>query len=151
MHKYLNRMIQRIQSLYMLLSLLAALVSLNYDWVRYKVEAGSHGFFETDRAIVVYVLLGVSLLLTLMALFQYKRRRLQIPLIGYAILGLLACLLAFAAIHYMEIQKLKSAGELDLTYDYGTAFIPVAMILLWMAGRAVKKDEALVRSVDRLR
>lgn len=58
---------------------------------------------------------------------------------------------AFAFDHYQNIQALKVDGELSMNYGLPAVFPVINLILLWLANRGVKKDEDLIKSVDRLR
>ena len=60
-------------------------------------------------------------------------------------------LLCFDFDHYQKIERLKALGEVTMSYGFPIIFPVVNLILLWLAHRGVKKDEDLIRSVDRLR
>ena len=60
---------------------------------------------------------------------------------------LLMALVAFAA--KTTIDQTPSGGTVN--FAVGLALPVLALALNWLASRAIKKDEALVRSMDRLR
>ncbi|MFT4660043.1 MAG: peptidoglycan/LPS O-acetylase OafA/YrhL [Patiriisocius sp.] len=93
-----------------------------------------------------YLVLGL-ISLTLIAIFMFKKRNMQVLLgrLNYLlILGLIVVL-------YLNIDKLNES--LSTTIEYGVGlYLPVAALAFnFLANRAIKKDEDLVKSLDRLR
>lgn len=151
-------MIQRIQTLYMLLSAVLGVVCLSLPlghfytaqgepyaqlynlWVRLS-ETGTH---QLAPWALFALLVGVTTL-TLLGILFYRRRALQMRLLSFCMIllvGYYAWLLAFVFMY-----KLDGAFRPTLT-----AGLPlVSLILLYLAFRGVLKDEMLVRSLDRLR
>jgi hypothetical protein len=87
-----------------------------------------------------------SALLALIAIFLFKNRKLQfvfgriIILINLFLLGLLIYL------------SLNLSGEASVSEKGIGMFLPVlAILFIVLANKAIKKDEDLVKSVDRLR
>jgi hypothetical protein len=149
-------MIQRIQSLYLLIasgafSSLFALpflttTSNNSATTVPQMADGSLNLFDNIG------LLGLTVLTTaiaLAAIFLYKNRNLQGKIAGLGILtGVMVLILAAIA-----TQGVRSAIPSDGTVQFGLGWgAPVVgAVLLWLASRAIQKDERLVRSMDRLR
>ena len=149
-------MIQRIQSLYLLIasgafSSLFALpflttTSNNAATTVPQMADGSLNLFDNIG------LMGLTVLTTAIALasiFLYKNRNLQGKIAGLGILtGALLLILAAIA-----TQGVRSAIPSDGTVQFGLGWgAPVVgAVLLWLASRAIQKDERLVRSMDRLR
>ena len=138
-------MIQRQQTLWLLLTTMAAIFSFMFPFVvgdeiqqnsavRTVVDAGSTFF--------LLILTGGSLILSTIIIFLFKNRKQQMWLcvLGILISGLLIFL------YIMQMNKLiKPVPAL-------TAVLPVIMLIgYFMAFRGIRKDEKLVRSVDRLR
>ncbi|MDO4190747.1 MAG: DUF4293 domain-containing protein [Bacteroidales bacterium] len=99
-----------------------------------------------------YGLFAISVvvpLLALLAIFLFKHRLLQIRLlvvdailmIGYYLLLAWA---GYSAYHLNEVCK-------SVSYFIPSVFMLVNLVLTFMAIHRIKKDEALVRSLDRLR
>lgn len=88
------------------------------------------------------IVTSIAMLLSAMNISLYKKRMMQIR-IGYGLIFLHALIYVFMAAHYH--------------LDGGTRLLPwaglplVSLILQILAVRAVKKDEALIRSMNRLR
>lgn len=86
--------------------------------------------------------IGIAILLSVISIFLYTNRMLQVR-IGYSLIFLHLLMLFFIGAHYY--------------FDKGTRFLPwaalplVSLILQVLAVRAVKKDETLIKSMDRLR
>ncbi|WP_459211098.1 DUF4293 domain-containing protein [Aquimarina rhabdastrellae] len=128
-------MLQRIQSIYLLL---AAVVSgaLPYFF---------GGKILTEN-IVVVLLFAVSAVLSLVTIFLFKNRKLQF------VLGRLNIILNFILLGVFVYWSLTISGEASVSEKGIEKLIPViSIVLLVLANRAIKKDEDLVKSVDRLR
>ncbi|HZW62125.1 MAG TPA: DUF4293 domain-containing protein [Flavobacteriaceae bacterium] len=135
-------MLQRIQSIYLLL---AALVSLGLIfvfslWTNNEVE-----IFAKDVYLVFagFVLSGV---LAIVAILKYKNRKLQF------VLGRLNIILNLFLLGFFVYQSLNLSGEIVVSEKGIGMFLPIiSIVLLVLANKAIKKDEDLVKSVDRLR
>lgn len=96
--------------------------------------------------IYLPLLLGAATLLPLVTILLYKRRMLQIRLCAVEAV-LLIGLLAMEAMLYFGPQNSLDAGALQ-----PASFAPLAALLfVWLAARAIFRDELLVRSLDRIR
>lgn len=164
-------MIQRIQSVFLLLS--ATLQALLF-WVGLASFTGFDatytyrltGLSQHTREGVVSIsgmnplwmilLNAVIILFTFYVILQYKRRMIQVRLCGLNILlvaGLLA-LMTFSLDTARNIvaEKTTADGQApEVMYGLGFLIPVISMILIFMAIRGIKKDEALVRSADRIR
>lgn len=153
-------MIQRIQSVYLLLALLlleslffmdlALLTSgnANYSLTHSGIlEVTSDGMNMVMPAIALNILLWVTSITLVITIFLFKKRLLQIRIAGLT-LGLLAGLSGL--IFYFGKSGAKELSA-ELTFTWALVFPIVAIVLVLMAIRAIGKDEALVKSLDRLR
>jgi hypothetical protein len=92
------------------------------------------------------ILFIISSILSFTIIFQYKNRKLQMNLVR---LNILINFLLLGIIVY-HVQNLS--GETIVSEKGIGSFLPVVTIfLLVFANRFIKKDEDLVKSVDRLR
>lgn len=156
-------MIQRIQSLYLLV--VAVLSALIFVFPLYSADmAGSllnvdamEGQLLADGGVVdssshPYVLIAAILVgaLSLGVIFLFNNRTLQMKL--SRLVGLLATILLVAMFYAVEDAKELVVNQ-EVLGNYGLAcYLPIAMIILsFLASRAIMKDEALVRSANRLR
>jgi hypothetical protein len=136
-------MIQRIQSVYMLL--VAAIAGgLTFMFSLYTTTGGVEVFAKDDP---LYLSLFVaSAILTLITIFLFKNRKLQFVLNRFNILLNLILLGVFV------YRMLTLSGETEVSEKGIGIIIPIiSIVLLVLANRAIKKDEDLVKSVDRLR
>lgn len=144
-------MLQRIQTLYLLFALAAVGSSLAFDWVEYTIDAETMSFMGASNALVMQVLVGLSIVTTIAVIARYKNRKAQMKLANVAMLDMVVVFAAFGYLHYRQIEAFGVGVEMELSYDLAPALPIVALVLIWMAKKAIKKDEDLVRSVDRLR
>jgi len=139
-------MIQRIQTLWLFL---AALVMATLFYLPiYKFTGGLP--LGIGNNFLAITLVALSIILSLWAVFLFKKRKNQIALTWLNILvsvGLLAWLF-YSISRATELpQNLNLQG-----YYWVGAFIPlVTIIFLFLAKAGIRKDEKLVKSLDRLR
>lgn len=136
-------MIQRIQSLYLFISaLLSALVPLFFPL--WKDAKQMDVYFTSD---IMYIFaFGLSTTMALVSILLFKKRQNQF------VLNRLNIILNFILIGLFVYRTLNLSGE-ALVSEKGIAmFVPLVSIVLFvLANKAIKKDEDLVKSVDRLR
>jgi hypothetical protein len=107
-------------------------------------EAGTSGSMSTLNAgstFFLIILTGASILFSLIAIFLFKDRKIQLKL---SIAGLLTAIIIIV-IYFMEIRKLPGVIALSSIFVF---VIPICYI---MAARGIWKDEKLVKSLDKLR
>ena len=144
-------MIQRIQSIYLLLaaSFSGGLIFVFAIWT---LTANKTMFaldlLKEESALInsVPVLFLGSAIISVIAIFLFKNRQTQFVvnriniLINLFLLGMLIYL------------SLNLPGEASVSEKGIGMFIPILVILLlFLANKAIKKDEDLVKSADRLR
>ena len=144
-------MIQRIQSIYLLLVIIGSggLVFVfdlwkNIDKQSVNISSLIHDFEYPLFGIIVAFFLVT--LLAVISLLSFKKRILQLNLNRFNILINLI-LFGFLVYHLLNIS-----GETIVSEKGIGSFLPLAsIVLLFLANRAIQKDENLVKSVDRLR
>ena len=137
-------MIQRIQSLYMLL--VAAIAGgLTSVFSLYTLENEGEIFAKDD--LTYFGLFIASAILALITIFLFKNRKLQFVLNRLNILLNLILL----GIFVYRILNLSGGTEIVSEKGIGVILPIISIVLLVLANRAIKKDEDLVKSVDRLR
>ena len=153
-------MIQRIQTVYLLivaaltvimLFMPLAVLQLENDF--YTLDASGLTTMTTPAELVVpmWALMALASIITLIAfvaIFLYKKRLLQIRFCIFNCLLLIGfyCLLGF--------YVWKIAGQSDIFHfspRIALGFPLVSLILNYLAIRNIGADEALVRSLERLR
>ncbi len=150
-------MIQRIQSLYLLLAaaVLMVCICLPIGSVEPQGMGVPAAFYslglKQSQGFAFHPLLFIDLVLTaalaLVTVFMFKRRQLQMRL---CVVGVVLCLLWYAVYAYCACVCLPVDGAV-FHVGFAACLPAVALILLLMARRGVKADEELVRSMDRIR
>jgi peptidoglycan/LPS O-acetylase OafA/YrhL len=138
-------MLQRSQTLWLLLATASALLSFMFPFATGKAmekNVLTDKAIEADSNFFLLVLTGASLLLSAGIIFLYKNRKQQMRL---CLLGILISLLILV-VYFLQFQKLTSA-TLALY-----CILPFAILAGYvMAFRGIRKDEKLVKSLDKLR
>ena len=135
-------MLQRIQTLYLLMAAICSgiLSSSTYLIIQDGVVVGI-----TDSLVYLLLFLG-SALLSVISIFLYKSRQTQF------VLGRLNIILNFILLGLFVYRLLSLPGEPANSEKGIGLLLPVfSIVLLVLANKAIKKDELLVKSVDRLR
>ena len=133
-------MIQRIQSLYLLAALA---VNIAFMFAPLANTAQGKGTFADNTLTLALGLLTSAILLFPIFLFNNRKRQMLLcKIAGGALLSELV-LAVF-------VFSLKSSTGFSWA-NWGTMLPTVAVVLVFMAHRAIYRDEQLVRSADRLR
>ena len=127
-------MIQRIQTVYLLIAGLLAASLLKFRFAEIAVNNELFTIFIVIIALLHFVIIGM-----------YKKRILQIRLTVCAIVLLLVLSGLFFYFAYAGIDGAKVAFKIPVFFPI------VAVILDLLAICAIKKDEALIRSLNRIR
>ena len=137
-------MIQRIQTVYLLIALIISGV-LPYLFPLWTMSDGKEFHFVSDS--IYTILLGLTTTLTLVSIMYFKKRQHQFVLNRLSIILNLILLVLFV------YRSLNLSGETPAVSEKGIGmFLPiVAIVFLALANKAIKKDEDLVKSADRLR
>ena len=137
-------MIQRIQTVYLLLAF-AITGILPFVFPLWTTTDGKELFFVQNQLYVI--LFGLCTTLSLLSLISYKKRQNQF------VIGRLNIILNLILLGLFVYHSLNLSGETPAVSEKGIGmFLPIlAIVLLGFANKAIKKDEDLVKSVDRLR
>ena len=122
-------MIQRIQTVYMLIAGVVAAMPILFglDWLR-------------------TLLFAISAVVALYTIFKYKKRNLQ------QLLNWLNIVINFTLLGIFVYRMLNSSGEGFISEKGVGVFVPVlSIVFLFLANKAIRRDEKLVKSADRLR
>ncbi|OJX54095.1 MAG: hypothetical protein BGO88_10595 [Flavobacterium sp. 38-13] len=136
-------MIQRIQTIYLLI----AFIIMGILPFVFPLETSSTGIktFAADH-LADMILFGLSAALSLIAIFLFKNRQLQF------VLGRLNIILNLILLGLFVYHSLSVSGEVATSEKGIGMFLPIfSIVFLVLANKAIKKDEDLVKSVDRLR
>ena len=136
-------MIQRIQTLYLLVvvALAAVLPFWAYLWLN---EGG--GVVYAPSILMVSIAFYAAAGLALVAIVLFKNRKNQF------VVNRLNMILNLFLLGFFVYRSLNLSGEMEVSEKGIGMLIPVfSIVFLVLANRAIKKDEDLVKSVDRLR
>ena len=145
-------MIQRKQSIYIVIAAIisAGLTTFCSLWNSSQANTPIYiidlfsgaSFLEKTTPILFFI----SALLSIVALFLFKNRQLQF------VLGRLNILINLFLLGILIYLSQTLSGEALVSEKGIGMFFPILVILLLvLANKAIKKDEDLVKSVDRLR
>ncbi|MAU72084.1 MAG: hypothetical protein CML04_08310 [Pseudozobellia sp.] len=136
-------MIQRIQTVYLfIVVLIAAIVPF---WVNLWSDANGNEIYAQNE-ILISGAFYISAILALVAILLFKNRKNQF------VLNRLNLLINLFLLGFFVYRSLNLSGETEVSEKGIGMLIPViSIVFLVLANRAIKKDEDLVKSVDRLR
>jgi len=136
-------MIQRIQTVYLFLAFAATGILMLFVPL-WTTAAGKPFFFMQDQLYTV--LLGLTTVLYFSSIISFKKRQNQF------VMNRLNIILNLILLGLFVYRSLNLSGEAEVSEKGIGMFMPiVAIVLLVLANKAIKKDEDLVKSVDRLR
>lgn len=137
-------MIQRIQTIYLFIAFIITGV-LPFIFPLWTLNDGKSYFFMQNQVYVI--LFGLSTTLSILSILSYKKRQNQF------VIGRLNIILNLILLGLFLYHSLNLSGEAPVVSEKGIGmFLPIiAIAALVLANKAIKKDEDLVKSVDRLR
>ena len=164
-------MIQRIQSLFLLIAFIATVVVFFFpvasitEFTEVQSELLETDYYELSATgfedpspnsppqlsaytfLPIVIILIMLMILILYTIFQYKNRMHQLKLVK---MGIFLNIILVAGI-FLNYPKLFIDSLIEIEPGLGTYFPLISLIFLVMAYRFILKDEKLVKSVDRLR
>jgi len=159
-------MIQRIQSIYLLIAAIATIILIfipigyittdEYQYVfnSFVVKLNIPETSVYMSTVYIALLLGISAILSIVAIFMYKNRKNQTTIVYANMLIFLITVLVMTYLYpdVIFVRKgLMSPNDLfNFNYWILACMIPAALGL-YLANRAIKKDEEKVKAADRLR
>lgn len=137
-------MIQRIQTLWLLLAALVNAGLFYFDLYRSDLKVIRVGDHYPSLLLTI-----VITALPLLAIFMYKNRTKQRNMVLISMLGTIS----FVSMILMRVTNLNDGSSAPVTGSYwiGSVLPIIALVFLIMAIRGIRKDEKLVKSLDRLR
>ena len=154
-------MIQRIQSVYLLLASAIMLIlffspiaqlelkdNIFLFFYHNRIEAADTVIYRSISVWPVSLLLIIIVVVGLYAIFQFRNRIRQIRLCVFNIIlhfGLIGL------IYFFTQFTLKQEGGIQSVFLWPVVIPFISMIITYIAFKKIQKDEMLIRSVDRLR
>ena len=159
-------MIQRIQSIYLLIAAIATIILIfipigyiTTDEFSYVFNAFVVKLNIPERSVymsTVYItlLLGISAIISIYAIFMYKDRKKQMRTVYINMVVFLVAILVMIYVYPDIIFVRKGLMNPDDLFNFNywilACMIPAALCL-YLANRAIRKDEEKVKAADRLR
>jgi len=134
-------MIQRKQSIFLFLASVVSAVSVWFGNLWKTVS----GWVQADDIAVLLVLFLLSALLSVVTVFLFKNRKLQIRL------GWLNIILNLLLAGYLAYSLSNLPGGFGSEKGIGLLAPFISIVFLVLANRYISKDEKLVKSVNRFR
>jgi hypothetical protein len=156
-------MLQRIQTVYLLLASGCAFSVFFFDIAQftdgaerlnsldlYRLRMASNEVQRVSHSLFPMIALSLTVALQLVAIFSYRKRKQQMKLVRFSYLTLA---LSVAAVWFFVDRNywILALSEPDLTYRAGFFMPFCSFAFAWLANRSIRNDEALVRSLDRIR
>lgn len=142
-------MIQRIQSVYLfLVAIISGGLIFVFDlWRISEVKKFAIDLFSDESMLhkSVPVLFFLSAIVAIVSIFSFKDRLKQF------VLGRVIILINLFLLGVLIYLSLNLPGEVTSEKGIGMFIPTVAILFTVLANKAIKKDEDLVKSVDRLR
>lgn len=155
-------MIQRIQTVYLFLTTILSGLFLNGKFLVLSDKTGSETVFTFNRIykkmatsgnevvsrLIPFTAIAILIpLIAFVAIFLYKKRRLQLRMTLFLLI--LEFLLICAGVAYV-VSFIRMNSD-TVTMTVSLLFPMVEIILTFLAYRGIRHDEELVKSYDRLR
>ncbi len=149
-------MIQRIQSVYLLVVAILMVVMLSLPIGGFYTDSAAMEM--TNLSVVLsdgtvdytpwalFAILMLVAVFSLATIFLYKKRMLQIRLALFSSIVLIGYYVTLAAFVYGSLSELG-----NFSYSWTITLPIVSLVLNWLAIRAIGKDEVLVKAYERLR
>lgn len=154
-------MLQRVQSIYLLLALVSSGLMLLFplaDFINgeqidsflyfYGVQPLDETLDVVMNTIPLAALLGGISVLVFITIFMYKNRNLQTRL---CVFNMLLQVGALGLIYFYSVYLPEEIGVTSYKFSFIAIFPVITLIFLFMANKGIRKDEALIRSMDRIR
>jgi presenilin-like A22 family membrane protease len=149
-------MIQRIQSFYLLLVVALLILAMCLPYGVFFADATVYSFsslsLTTSGGVshsvwALFILLLLAALLAFLAIFQFKHRVFQMRTCMLTMLLIAGYYIVFLVFLFMFKAQLNA----EFRMSWALCLPLISEVILYLAWRAIGKDEALVRSADSFR
>lgn len=144
-------MIQRVQSIWLFLAAFFSGALFIFPLYHYTLAGATDASLLGARnEYMLLILASLMTIIPLITIFMFKNRKQQKGMVWISILSAVG----FIAVMLMKIQNLKNAVPPATNDNFalpGPVIPVIAIVLLLLALSGIRKDEALIKSVDRLR
>ncbi len=153
-------MLQRVQTIYLLISLIAIILVFFFPFseiIAYKNLFEEFVSAGLDSKIILYplaalfskmsliILFSVILLMNIISIFLYKDRKLQMQICLYnlILIFIFFILISYYVFIFLEFENIK--------YSFSVVLPLIAFVSIFFARKGIKADEKLIRDSDRIR
>lgn len=150
-------MLQRIQTVYLLLASICMVVSLLTNLAVFTfggeiVNFQAMGFYMNEEIIFstwgLFIIGNIAAVLSVIIVFLYKKRMLQIRLASFNLFMILGY---YGLIAFYILKRNPEANSVFENVSIGMITPFIAIVLIYLAIRKIGADEALIRSLNRIR
>ena len=150
-------MLQRIQTVYLLLASICMVVSLLTNLAVFTfggeiVSFQAMGFYMNEEIIFstwgLFIIGNIAAVLSVLIVFLYKKRMLQIRLASFNLFMILGY---YGLIAFYILKRNPEANSVFENVSIGMITPFIAIVLIYLAIRKIGADEALIRSLNRIR
>jgi hypothetical protein len=136
-------MIQRMQSLWLLLAASAAMLSLKFPFYIGTNESGQASYSLTGTETIPIIIATVVICtISFISIFLYRSRPMQLKLCFVGILAEVVLILLY---------QNKTTGFTAGGYALSSILQPCILLFFLLAARGIRSDEKLIRDSERLR
>ena len=142
-------MIQRQQSIYLLLTTIIAAILFYVPLFEYPLATTgttAQTFFIASNSFLLILNISIGVL-SFITIFLYKKRMLQLRACRLCLL----LIFVLTALCFFTSDTLATTINQRVTFKAGIYLPLIQIIFVFLAHRGIMKDEDLVRSADRLR
>lgn len=157
-------MLQRIQTVYLFLAIVFIALSVilpiafysnlivgnQFEYSILKFLSPENSSNLGFNSLPLFVPAAISIILSIIAIFVFKNRKLQINLTVYSMVFNVVYV-GLLAYYFLSVITNSVSNDVNVSHKYPLVFPVIALIFSYLAIRGIKKDEDLIKSVDRLR
>ncbi|MFI3282719.1 MAG: DUF4293 domain-containing protein [Rikenellaceae bacterium] len=154
-------MIQRVQTIYLFLASLLVVMSIFMPLAYFGAKTEFYDLYAVglknmageieQSTIYMYALLIACAILPIINIFLFKNRMLQIRLCAVEIVLLIGSNVMMGVYFFLNYRVFSNLEISTQGFKPALLFPLISIIFVYLAAKAIFKDELLVRSVDRIR
>jgi|694.fasta_scaffold00280_30 glycerol-3-phosphate acyltransferase PlsY len=141
-------MIQRIQSVWLVLAGIAGLITYRLPLWEGTLQDKSVKSFIGPESLLLFAVIVATCLLGFVTIFLYKNRTLQKNL---AFVGMILSI-AIIALEYFIVEDFKTLQNFKTSaWKFGAIMPGLMVVFFFLAYQGIRKDEKMIKSLERLR
>lgn len=146
-------MLQRIQTVYLLAVIILIVQVFFFPFLTFFneqeiIELSALKISTGEYTLPLTILFGIIIFIALITIFLFKNRLLQARL---TVINMFLLLGSIGLIAYLGWEMKTSLTNHIIKYNFTCIFPVIAIIFNFLALKGIQRDEALVRSANRLR